>query len=139
MEATPPPTRPQRRATRPEPSGWTVFAAFMLIMVGFLDGLWGLAAILNDKVVTVGGEGVIIWDTSAWGWLHLIIGAVLLLTAYGLWNMQSWARFTAVVLATLSAILQVGVLPAFPVWGLIVIALDVIIIFGLTARWEESY
>jgi len=109
----------------------------MLVMVGSLDALWGLAAVLNDKIVTVGGEGVIVWDTTAWGWFHLILGAVLILTAYGLFNMQSWARLTAVVFATLSAILQVGVLPAFPVWALIIIALDVIVIYGLTARWEE--
>jgi hypothetical protein len=137
MEATPPRPTPERRAAPPEPSGWTVFASVMLVMVGSLDALWGLAAVLNDKIVTVGGEGVIVWDTTAWGWFHLILGAVLILTAYGLFNMQSWARLTAVVFATLSAILQVGVLPAFPVWALIIIALDVIVIYGLTARWEE--
>jgi hypothetical protein len=52
--------------------------------------------------------------------------------------MESWARWTAVVLAALSAILQVGVLPAFPLWALIVIALDVLVIYGLTARWEHT-
>lgn len=137
MEAARPPATPERRAGRFEPSGWTIFASFILIMVGSLDALWGLAAILNGDIVTVGGEGVIVWNVTAWGWFHLILGAVLLLTAWGLWTGQDWARWTAVVLATLNAILQVGVLPAFPVWALIVIALDVIIIYGLTARWDE--
>jgi hypothetical protein len=137
MEATPPRTTRQRRAAPPQPSGWTLFASVILLIVGALDALWGLAAILNDEIVTVGGEGVIVWDISAWGWFHLILGAILLVTAWGLSAMQSWARWTAVVFASLSAILQVGVLPAFPVWALIVIGLDVIIIYGLTARWEE--
>jgi hypothetical protein len=137
METTSPPRTPVRRAAPPQPSGWTIFASVMLLIVGALDAMWGLAAILNDDIVTVGGEGVIVWHVSAWGWFHLILGVVLLVTAWGLSGMQSWARWTAVVLASLSAILQVGVLPAFPVWALIVIGLDVIIIYGLTARWEE--
>jgi hypothetical protein len=109
----------------------------VLLIVGALDALWWLAAILNDEIVTVGGEGVIMWDISAWGRFHLVLGAIVLVTAWGLWAMQSWARWTAVVFASLSAILQVGVLPAFPVWALILIGLDVIVIYGLTARWEE--
>ena len=138
MEATPPrTTTAQRRAAPPQPSGWTTFAAVMLIIAGALDALWGLAAVLNDEVVTVGGRGVIVWDITAWGWFHLILGAILLVTAWGVATMQSWARWTAVGFATLSAITQVGVLPAFPLWALIVIALDVIVIYGLTARWDQ--
>ena len=134
--AATPPGGAERRAGAREPSGWVTFAAVMLIIAGALDGLWGLAAVLNDEVVTVGGHGVIVWDISAWGWFHLILGAILLLTAWGIWTLQGWARWTAVALAALSAITQVGVLPAFPLWALIIIGLDVIIIYGLTARWE---
>src|SRR5512144_1310421 len=136
MMAASPSGGAERRAGVREPGGWVTFAAVMLIVVGALDGLWGLAAVLNDEVVTVGGRGVIVWDISAWGWFHLILGAVLLLTAWGLWTLRGWARWTAVALAALSAVMQVGVLPAFPLWALIVIGLDVIIIYGLTARWE---
>ena len=140
MEATPPPpTTPERRTAPSEPGDWAVFASILLVIAGALDAFWGLAAVLNDEVVTVGGGGgVIVWDITAWGWFHLIIGAILILTAWGVWTMQSWARWTAVVLATLSAILQVGVLTAFPLWALIVIALDVLVIYGLTARWEHA-
>src|SRR5512144_3382767 len=137
MMAASPSGGAERRAGVREPGGWVTFAAVMLIVVGALDGLWGLAAVLNDEVVTVGGRGVIVWDFTAWGWFHLILGAILLVTAWGVATMQSWARWTAVGFATLSAITQVGVLPAFPLWALIVIALDVIVIFGLTARWEQ--
>jgi hypothetical protein len=127
-------TTPEYRAA-PEASGWTIFASILLVMVAALDGLWGLAAVLNDEVVTVGGRGVIVWDISAWGWFHLILGAIMFLTAGGLWMMKSWARWTAVALAVVSAITQVGVLPAFPLWAIVVIALDVLVIYGLTARW----
>jgi hypothetical protein len=137
METTPPPAAPERRAAPPEPSGWAMFASVVLVIAGSLDAFWGLGAILNDEVVTVGGRGVIVWDFTAWGWIHLILGAILILTAWGVWTMQGWARWTAVAFASLSAILQIAVLPAFPLWALIIIGLDVAIIFGLTARWEE--
>ena len=127
-------TTPEYRGA-PEASGWTIFASILLVMVAALDGLWGLAAVLNDEVVTVGGSGVIVWDISAWGWFHLVLGAIMFVTAGGLWTMKSWARWTAVALAVVSAITQVGVLPAFPLWAIVVIALDVVVIYGLTARW----
>jgi hypothetical protein len=80
-------------------------------------------------------QGVIVWDISARGWFHLVLGAIMLLTACGLWTMRSWAHWSAVGLAAVSAITQVGVLPAFPLWALIVIGLEVIVTYGLTARW----
>lgn len=138
MASTAPDIAERRRIAPPEPSGWTTFAAVMLIIAGSLDAIWGLGAILNDHVVTVGGQGVIVWDIGAWGWFHLILGAILCLMAWGVATMKSWARWTAVVVASVSAITQVGVLPAFPLWALIVIALDVIVIYGLTARWEQT-
>ena len=129
---------PTTRA-EPEPTGWVMFAAIMLFVAGTFDAIWGLAAILNDQVVTVGGRtGVLIWDVTAWGWIHLIVGALMILTFFGLFAMQGWARWTAVFFAALSACLQVGAFPAFPLWSLTVIALDVIIIYQLTARWEAT-
>ena len=122
----------QARA-RTEPSGWIVFAAVILIMTGALDGLWGLAAILNDKVVTVGGAGVIAWDFTAWGWIHLILGGVMLLAGLGLLAMQQWARWVAIL-----AVLQIGTVTAFPIYSLIIIALDVVILYQLTARWQQA-
>jgi hypothetical protein len=126
---------PQGRA-RGEPSGWIVFAATVLFMVGMFDAIWGLGAILNDQVVTVGGRGAIVWDITVWGWIHLLIGLVMIATSVGLFMMKGFARWFGIFFATLSAILQVGVLTAFPIWALIVIALDVVVIYQLTVRWD---
>ena len=127
---------PEARRGRSEPSGWIVFAATVLFMVGMFDGIWGLGAILNDEVVTVGGQGVIVWDITVWGWVHLLVGLVMIATSVGLFMMKGFARWLGIFFAALSAILQVGVLPAFPIWALIVIALDVVVIYQLTVRWE---
>lgn len=128
---------PMSAATRAEaePSGWITFAAIMLLVAGGFDAAYGLAAVLNDQVVTVGGRGVIVLDFTTWGWVHLIVGAIMMLTAWGLFSMQGWARWTAVFLATCSALLQLGVITAFPLWAILIVTLNVIVIYQLTVRW----
>jgi hypothetical protein len=125
------------RATTRGPTGWAVFAGVLLLMVGFLDFFYGLAAVLNDQVVVVGGHGAIIADLTTWGWVNMIIGAILVVTSLGLFTAQEWARWTAVFFVTLNAVSQVGIFTVAPIWALIVILLDVIIIYHLTVRASE--
>jgi hypothetical protein len=120
-----------------QPTGWTVFAGVILFMVGSLDALWGLAAVLNNDIVIVGGHGAIVADITTWGWVHLIIGSIMALTGLGLFAGSSGARWAAVFFVTLNAITQVVWFPAAPLWAFLIIILDVTIIYQLTARWEE--
>jgi hypothetical protein len=122
----------------PEPSGWAVFVAVVLFMNGVFGFIWGLGAVLNDKVVTVGGQGVLIADFTTWGWVHIVVGVLMVATACGIFAMAEWSRWAAIFFAMLQAILQVGVFPAFPLWLLVVIALDVVVIYQLTANWVTS-
>jgi hypothetical protein len=117
-------------------TGWTVFAALILFMVGSLDALWGFAGILNDDIVIVGGEGAIIADVTTWGWIHFILGSAMALTGLGLLAGSSGARWLAVVLVTINAIAQIVWFPAAPLWAFLIIILDVTIIYQLTVRWE---
>ncbi len=126
------------RDTTREPTGWVIFAGVMMLLVGFLNFFYGLAAVLNDEVVVVGGNGAIIADLTTWGWVTLILAIILVLTGFGLLTGAEWARWVGVFVVTLNAIEQVWVFPAAPLWALIVIALDVIIIYNLTARWSGT-
>jgi hypothetical protein len=128
--------RATTRATR-GPTGWVMFAGAIMVIVGFLNFFYGLAAILNDDVVVVGGHGAIIADLTAWGWVTLIVAVVLVLTGFGLFSGAEWARAVGVIIVGLNAIEQVWVFPAAPLWALIVILLDVVILYNLTARWGE--
>jgi hypothetical protein len=119
------------------PTGWAVFAGVILLMLGFLNFFWGLAAILEEENLIVGGEGVIIVDLTAWGWASLIVGAIQVLVGFGLLAAQGWARWAGVFFAALAAIGQIGIVTAFPIWSFIVILLAVLVIYNLTARWEE--
>ena len=75
-----------------QPTGWTVFAGMLLVIVGSLDALWGLAGILNDQVVVVGGHGTIVADVTTWGWVHLILGSIVALTGMALFTGNTTAR-----------------------------------------------
>jgi hypothetical protein len=130
--ATPEMTRRKRG-----PTGWVMFAAAMMIVVGFLNFFYGLAAIVNDQVVVVGGHGAIIADLTTWGWITLILGIVLVAVGFGLFVEAGWARWTAVFVVALNAIEQVWIFTAAPLWALIVIFLDTVIIYNLIVRWAE--
>jgi hypothetical protein len=108
----------------------------VLIVVGSLDALWGLAGILNDQVIVVGGHGALIADITTWGWVHLILGSVMALTGMALVTGSSTARWIAVFFVTVNAISQIVWFPLAPLWAFLIIVLDVTIIYQLTARWE---
>jgi hypothetical protein len=131
-------TTPAGRPAADTVGGWVVFAGLVLIIAGFLDAFWGLAGVINDEVLRVGGRGVIVLDFTAWGWAHLILGSLMVLTGFGLFAGSGWARWTAVLFASLNAILQIGVITAFPLWSLLLVALDITVIYQLTAKWSEN-
>jgi hypothetical protein len=126
------------RDTTQEQSGWVIFAGVMMLLIGFLNFFYGLAAVINDEVVVVGGHGAIIADLTTWGWVTIILAAILVLTGFGLLVGAEWARWVGVFLVALNAIEQVWIFPAAPLWAFIVIILDVVIIYFLTARWSGT-
>src|ERR1700733_1134836 len=90
----PEPGAPSARYER-EPAGvggWIIFAGVVMMIGGFLDAMWGLAAVINNEVITVGGHGVVVWDISAWGWGHLILGTRVAISGLSLLPGQGWAR-----------------------------------------------
>lgn len=118
------------------PNGWLAFSSIILFLNGFFGAFWGLTAILNENIVTVGGKGVVIWDFTAWGWIVLIISIVMVLTSVGLVLGKPAARWLAVVFTTAHALAQFGSLPAFPLWSILLISLDVVILYNLFVRWQ---
>ena len=124
-----------RRPVGSENSMWIAFAGVMMIILGCLDAIWGLAAILNDEVVVVGGHGALVFDITTWGWVQLILGAVIGFTGLGLITGNEVARVLAIFLLAINAILQVVWFPAAPLWAFLMIILDVVIIYQLTVNW----
>ena len=120
-----------------QPSGWTVFTGALLLIIGSLDALWGLAAVLNDDVVVVGGHGVLIADVTVWGWVHLVLGSIVALTGVMLFAGSPTARVLAIFFVSINAVSQIVWFPLAPLWAFLLILLDVAIIYQLAARWDE--
>ncbi|GAA4791331.1 MULTISPECIES: hypothetical protein [Streptomyces] len=122
----------------PDPrSGWVtggvVFAGILMICGGVLAALQGIAAIAEDDWYGRVGDYVYRINLTGWGWIHLIMG--LLVVLVGAWVLKGapWARYTAIVLASLSLIAQFLFLPYAPIWSVIMIAIDVFVIWALAA------
>jgi hypothetical protein len=120
----------------PGPSGWVVggitFAGVMLIIIGVFQIIAGLVAIFDDNFYVVAQNYTFDVDTTAWGWIHLLVGILLVLTGYFLFAGAAWAVVAAIVLAGLSAIANFFFIPYYPFWSLLVIGLDVWVIWALT-------
>jgi hypothetical protein len=118
--------------------GWIAFAGVMMIMLGGFHIIQGLVALFNDQYFLVGRSGLVVsLDYTAWGWIHLIAGAVVVVAGVAVFAGQIWARTVGVVVAVVSALLNLGFLAAYPVWALIMIALDVVVIMALTVHGSD--
>jgi hypothetical protein len=117
-------------------SGWAVggitFAATMMILIGIFQALAGLAAILNDEFFILARNYTFNLDVTGWGWVHLILGIIVVLAGFYLIAGKGWARILAITLAALSAISNFFFIPYYPWWSLLVIALCVWVIWSLT-------
>jgi hypothetical protein len=121
-------------------AGWIGFAGILMVIVGSIDFLQGLIALFEDEYFVVTGSGFLVVDLTAWGWIMVIWGVLLVLAGVGLVGGQGWARWFAIVVVSVNFIAQLGFLgnSQYPLWSLTVIALNVIVLYALTARWSES-
>ena len=112
--------------------GLVIFAAVLLAVIGFFNLLDGIAAIANSHIFTSNAVYVV-GDLRAWGWVMTIFGAVQLVAAAGVWAGSQLARWFAVAVVGLNAIGQMFFIPAYPFWSLLIIAVDVVALWGLCA------
>ena len=121
---------------RPALSGWAVggitFAAVMMTLIGVFQIIAGLVAIFDDDFYVVTANYTFDVDTTAWGWIHLLLGIIVVVSAYYLVAGKTWAAAVAIVLASLSAIANFFFIPYYPFWSLLLIALAVWVIWALT-------
>jgi hypothetical protein len=113
-------------------SGGIVFAACVLTLIGIFQVIAGLTAIIDDDFYVVARNYTFEFDTTAWGWIHLLLGVLLVATGFGLFSRATWAGVTAIFLASLSALANFFFIPYYPFWAILLIALNVWVIWSLT-------
>jgi hypothetical protein len=117
--------------------GWAGFAGIMLVIIGTFDAIQGLVALFNDEFYVVTQEWIFEFDITAWGWIQLILGVLLIASGLGIFSGNVAARTVGVIMAASAAIANFAWLPYYPVWSIIVIAICIAIIWALTVHGRD--
>jgi hypothetical protein len=134
-------THPYETPTRPSDAwaGWITFAAVILTLIGTLNMIQGFIALFDEGYFVVPtGDELLLVDFTAWGVIMLAWGLLLVAAGLAVAAGRGWARWFAIVAVFVNVIAQIGFLSAYPIWSALMILLDVLIIFALTARWSEA-
>jgi uncharacterized membrane protein len=118
-------------------TGWIVFAGVMMIISGSLNALYGVVAAVNDDWVGWTNRENAFLDVSQWGWVHIVVGLIVLLCGIGLFSGNILARTVAVIIASISLVSNFFFIPVYPLWALTVITIDALVIWALTAHGRE--
>lgn len=123
-------------------SPWTIglatFAGSLMILGGFFELFQGLAAVLNKSFFVAGPNYIYHIDITTWGWIHMILGAIIGFAGIGIFSGQAWARGVGMFLVILSAIANFFYIPYYPLWSMLIIALNIAIIGALAAYGSEE-
>jgi hypothetical protein len=129
----------------PEPSydertgwtGWITFAGVMMIIGGSLNLLYGIIAAVNDEWVVFTNRANVYLDVSQWGWVHIIMGVIVVLAGIGLFSGNILARIIGVIIACVSLVANFFFIPVYPLWAITVMTIDILVIWALTAHGRE--
>jgi hypothetical protein len=117
--------------------GWIVFAGIMMMVGGALWMIIGFIAVFNDDWVVLGQEAALFLDISGWGWVHVILGALAILSGFLVMKGSMFGRIVAVLLATGSLIVNFLWLPVYPIWSIVIIAIDVLVLYAVIVHGRE--
>ena len=116
--------------------GWVVFAGVLLLMVGVMNTIEGIAAIGNAHFF-VHNTNYVFGDLNTWGWIVLCLGVLQMLVGCGVFLQNQLARWTGVLVLSVGAIVQLLMIPAYPFWGLTFFAIDLLAAYGLSVHGQR--
>ena len=121
-------------------AGWIGFAGLLMLILGGLSFFEGLIALLRDDYYVATASGFLVFDITGWGWIMLAWGIILAGVGLGLLGGASWARWTAIVFVSVNVFGQLGFLGNTNdlLWVLITLTLNIIVLYALVVRWNES-
>lgn len=121
-------------------NGWVGFSALLVIIVGMMDFIMGLIAIIRDEYYAITPSNIIIFDTTTWGWIMLLLGIAIVLVGLSLSMGSGFARWLVIVIVAFNLIANLGFLGngVAPLWSLTIVALQIIVLYALTARWSAA-
>ena len=117
--------------------GWVFFASLMMMLVGGFQAINGLVALFKDDFYLVSEKALLVFNYTTWGWVHLLMGIVIFAAGVALMNGATWARIVGVFLAGLSLFANMAFLAAYPLWSILMIVIDILVIYALTVHGSE--
>lgn len=118
--------------------GWVYFSGFVMTVIGAMQAIIGLAALFNGPVVADLNGTFIVANIAAWGWIHLIYGLVVLAAGIALFQGKTWARVVGVLLAVGNILVQFAFVSVYPLWAVIIIAFNLMLIYAITVHGSEA-
>ena len=118
--------------------GWVYFAAFLLILNGSFQTIMGIIALFNSQVYAVVNDTVVLFNIATWGFVHMLLGIILIAAGSALFTGRLWARIVGVIVATVSILSQLMFISAYPFWSIIAIIIDFAVIYALTVHGAEA-
>ncbi|GLZ11490.1 hypothetical protein Acsp04_17250 [Actinomadura sp. NBRC 104425] len=134
--------KPDTTATSERRLGWALgvvlFAGILLITVGIFQLIAGIAALARGEFFVVTADYAFSVDVTAWGWIHIVIGVLLVLIGWGIMAGRLLARIVGIGMAVVSAVANFLFLPYYPTWSIVMIALDVFVIWALCVYGQRE-
>jgi hypothetical protein len=112
--------------------GWVVFAGIMFMVSSMLNVIWGIAAVSNSHFF-VGNASYILSDLNTWGWVAIGFGVLEALAGLSIWYGGAFGRWFGIGVASFAILGAMMSIPAYPIWALVLVAIDVLVIYGLAA------
>jgi hypothetical protein len=121
-------------------AGWIRFAGILMIVIGSIDFIQGLIAIIRDKYYLLTPDQIIVFDMTTWGWVMLIWGIIVALAGLGLLSGSGFARWLTIIIASLNFIAQLGFVGSYQytLWAITAIGLNLVVLYALTVRWSDA-
>lgn len=117
--------------------GWAYFAAALLLVVGGMQVINGFVAIFDQNFYVATANGLIAFNYTGWGWIHLILGIVALATGLGIFSGATWARIVGVIITAFVMLDNIASINAYPLWSIIALIMGGFIIYALTLHGDE--
>ncbi len=118
--------------------GWVLFAGVVLMVSGVVQAIHGLGTLLNNDFLLVTTTRAVVVNVTAWGWVHLIGGLLLVAAGYSVVNGNAFGRIVAVIVTSLALIANISYATAYPIWTLLLIAVDVLVLYALVVHGAEA-
>lgn len=132
----------QSAQTNQQPSAWAsglvLFAGILMILAGGFQILAGLSALIEDEFYVTTPNYLLQFDATQWGWIHLLLGVLVLFAGFAVLSRQTWGRVIGIILVVLSALSNFAFIPYYPFWSLAIIALDVFVIWALATTGPDA-